>query len=131
MKNTVRFFALLDVISIILLAKQFWGIVTHLNQIPDQVLSQAKVILTLPLFISLFASAIGLFAFKKFGFITYYVQFPFRLIVWIFSVGFITYLPEMLNLSEWWFNTFFRICFIAEFFRLYFSIKIHRSWFSL
>ncbi|SFA51987.1 hypothetical protein SAMN04488511_110211 [Pedobacter suwonensis] len=127
MKNTGRFFALLDLISIFLLARQFWQILTHLNEIPDQILSQAKVILLLPLFVSLFISAIGLILFKKFGFIAYYIQFPFRLIVWVFSIGFITFLPEMLSLGERWFDILFRICFIAEFFRLYFTIKIHRS----
>ncbi|KIA95313.1 hypothetical protein OC25_05515 [Pedobacter kyungheensis] len=127
MKNTTRFFALLDIISIVLLAKQFWQILTHLNEIPDQILSQAKVVLLLPLFVSLFISAAGLILKKKFGFITYYIQFPFRLVVWVFSIGFITFLPEMLNLSERWFYILFRICFIAEFFRLYFTIRIHRS----
>jgi len=127
MRNTARFFALLDLISILLLAKQFWGIVTHLNEIPDQVLSQARVILTLPLFISLFVSATGLMLFKKFGFIAYYIQFPFRLIVWVFSIGFITFLPEVLNLGDRWFDILFKACFIAEFFRLYFSIQIHRK----
>ncbi len=129
MKNTTRFFALLDIISIVLLAKQFWQILTHLNEIPDQILSQAKVVLLLPLFVSLFISAAGLMLNKKFGFITYYIQFPFRLVVWVFSIGFITFLPEMLNLSERWFDILFRICFIAEFFRLYFTIRIHRSLF--
>lgn len=131
MKNTAKFFALLDIISVILLAKQFWGIITHLNEIPDQVLSQVKVFLLLPLFLSLFVSATGLFLFKKFGFITYYVQFPLRLIVWVFSIGFITYVPELLNLnlSDKWFDILFRVCFIAEFFRLYFTIQIHRKTF--
>jgi len=126
MKNTARLFAMLDVISIILLGKQFWGMVTHIHEIPDQVISQVKVWLTISLFLLLFVSAIGLILFKKIGFIAYYIQFPFRLIVWIFSIGFITYLPELLNLSEVWFSIFFRVCFIAEFFRLYFTIKIHR-----
>lgn len=128
MKNTARFFAILDIISIILLAKQFWGIITHINEIPDQLVSQLKVWSTLFLFVLLFVSAIGLLLFRKFGFIAYYVQFPFRLIVWIFSIGFITYLPELLNLSEVWFNILFRVCFIAEFFRLYFTIQTHRRY---
>jgi hypothetical protein len=129
MKNTTRFFALLDIISIVLLAKQFWQILTHLNEIPDQVLSQAKVVLLLPLFVSLFISAVGLILNKKFGFITYYIQFPFRLVVWVFSIGYITFLPEMINLSESRFDIIFLICFIAEFFRLYFTIRIHRATF--
>ena len=130
MKNTARFFAILDIISIILLAKQFWEIIAHLNEIPDQLVSQVKVWLTLFVFMLLFVSAIGLLLFRKFGFISYYLQFPFRLIVWIFSIGFITYLPELLNLSESWFNILFRVCFIAEFFRLYFTIQIHRRHFK-
>jgi len=127
MRVTTKLFALLDIISILLLSKQFWGIITHLNEIPDQLLSQVRVILTLPLFVSLFISAVGLFLFKKFGFITYYIQFPFRLIVWVFSIGFITFLPEVLNLGEKWFDILFKVCFIAEFFRLYFTIQIHRN----
>ena len=126
MRTVTKFFALLDVISILLLAKQFWAIITHINEIPDQLLSQIRVVLTLPMFLSLFLSAVGLFLFKKFGFITYFIQFPFRLIVWIFSIGFITFLPEILNLGDRWFDILFKICFIAEFFRLYFTIQIYR-----
>ncbi|KQS41362.1 hypothetical protein [Pedobacter sp. Leaf194] len=129
MRLVIRIFALLDIISIFLLAKPFFEIVTHLKEIPDQVLSQARVILTLPMFVSLFVSAIGLMLFKKFGFIAYYIQFPFRLVVWVFSIGFITLLPELLNLSQTWFDVLFKLCFIAEFFRLYFSIQIHRKTF--
>jgi len=127
MRVTSKFFALLDVISIVLLAKQFWAIITHINEIPDQILSQVRVVLTLPMFLSLFISAAGLILFKKFGFITYFFQFPFRLIVWIFSIGFITFLPEVLNLNEKWFDILFKMCFIAEFFRLYFTIQIYRK----
>ena len=127
MRTDTKFFALLDIISILLLAKQFWAIITHINEIPDQLLSQIRVVLTLPMFLSLFLSAIGLFLFKKIGFITYFIQFPFRLIVWIFSIGFITFLPEILNLGERWFDILFKICFIAEFFRLYFTIQIYRN----
>ncbi|MCZ4243520.1 hypothetical protein [Pedobacter punctiformis] len=128
MRYTIKFFALLDIITIALLGKQFWEIITHLSEIPQETLSQAKVILMLPLFVSLFISAAGLMLFKKFGFITYYIQFPFRLVVWIFSIGFITLLPEYFNLGERWFDILFRICFIAEFFRLYYTIKVHRKY---
>jgi len=127
MRLTIRLFALLDIISICLLIQPFFQLVTHLKEIPDQVLSQAKVILTLPMFISLFVSAAGLLLVKKFGFMTYYIQFPFRLIVWVFSIGFITILPELLNLNQTWFDILFKLCFIAEFFRLYFIVKIHKA----
>jgi hypothetical protein len=127
MRLTLKIFALLDVISIILLAMPVWQIVTHFNEIPDQLLSQIKVYLTIPIFLSLFVSAIGLFLDKRFGFITYYIQFPFRLIVWVFSLGFITFLPEFLNLGDKWFDILFKLCFIAEFFRLYFTIQIGKG----
>ena len=127
MRLTIRIFALLDIISICLLAQPFWEIITHLKEIPDQVLSQARVILTLPMFVLLFVSAIGLLLIKKFGFIAYYIQFPFRLVVWVFSVGFITLLPELLNLNQVWFDILFKLCFVAEFFRLYFTIKIQKK----
>jgi len=129
MRLTIRIFALLDIISICLLAKPFLEIITHLKEIPDQVLSQARVILTLPMFVSLFVSSAGLLLLKKFGFITYYIQFPFRLVVWVFSIGFITLLPELLNLNQTSFDILFKLCFIAEFFRLFFTIKIHKELF--
>lgn len=129
MRNTSRFFGLLDVISIVLLARQFWNVITHLNEIPDQLLSQIKVALLIPLFLSLFVSVIGLLRYKRFGFITYYVQFPLRLIVWVFSIGFLTYLPELfnINLVDKWFYILLKTCFVVEFFRLYFTIQIHRD----
>ncbi len=127
MRLTIRIFALLDLISIVLLAQPFWEIITHLKDIPKEFLSQARVILTLPLFALLFVSATGLMLFKKNGFIAYYIQFPVRLLIWVFSIGFITLIPELLNLKDVWFNIFFKICFIAEFFRLYFTIQIHRK----
>jgi len=127
MRLTIKIFALLDLISIVLLAQPFWEIITHLKDIPKEFLSQARVILTLPLFVLLFVSAIGLMLFKKIGFIAYYIQFPVRLLIWVFSIGFITLIPELLNLKDVWFNIFFKICFIAEFFRLYFTIQIHRK----
>ncbi|WP_316737806.1 hypothetical protein [Pedobacter aquatilis] len=127
MRLTVRVFALLDIISIALLAQPFWQIITHFNEIPEETLSQVRVVLTLPMFLLLFVSAIGLALYKRFGLIAYYIQFPVRLIIWVFSIGFITLLPELLNLKELWFDIFFKLCFIAEFFRLYFTIKIHRE----
>lgn len=129
MRLTSRIFSILDIISIILLAKPFFEIITHLKDIPNEFLSQARVILTLLLFILLFVSAIGLMLFKKVGFIAYYIQFPMRLLVWVFSIGFITLLPELLNLNDIWFYIFFKTCFIAEFFRLFFTVKIHRKMF--
>lgn len=127
MRLTVRIFALLDIISIALLAQPFWQIITHFKEIPEETLSQVRVILTLPMFLLLFVSAAGLIFYKRFVLIAYYIQFPIRLVIWVFSIGFITLLPELLNLKELWFDVFFKLCFIAEFFRLYFTIKAHRE----
>lgn len=127
MRLTVRVFALFDIISIALLTQPFWQIITHLNEIPEETLSQVRVVLTLPMFLILFLSAAGLVLYKKFVLIAYYIQFPIRLVIWVFSIGFITLLPELFNLRELWFDIFFKLCFIAEFFRLYFTIKIHRE----
>ncbi|MET4081226.1 hypothetical protein ABIB40_001171 [Pedobacter sp. UYP30] len=129
MRALTKIFAAFDLISIILLFQPVLDLMKHFDEVPDSLLSQARVWLTFPLFLSLFASAIGLALFKKFGWIAYYIQFPFRLVLWVFSIGFITLLPEWLNLSDGWFNALFRICIIAEFFRLYFTVKIHRKYF--
>lgn len=128
MRNTLRFFAVLDLISIVFLGKQSFDIVTHLADVPNEFLSKAKVFLLLGVFISLFISATGLLLIKKYGLITYYIQFPCRLLVWVFSIGFITYLPELFNLQDNWFAILFKICFVAEFFRMYFTVKIHRQY---
>lgn len=129
MRNTLRLFAVLDLIGIAFLTKQSFDIVTHLNDVPNEFLSKAKVFLLLGLFVSLFISATGLLLIKKYGLITYYIQFPCRLLVWVFSIGFITYIPELFNLQGNWFPVLFKLCFVAEFFRMYFTVKIHRQYF--
>lgn len=129
MRILLKIFALLDIISIVFMAPQIWSAVVHYNEIPDQALSIIKVIFTLLIFLSLFISAIGLFRFKKYGLITYYFQFPFRLVLWIFSIGFITFLPELFRQGDQWFNALFRICMVAEFFRCYYTIQVHRAYF--
>jgi len=129
MRTLLKIFALLDVISIVFMTPQIWAAVIHYNEIPDQALSVIKVVFTLLIFLSLFLSAIGLFRFKKYGLITYYFQFPFRLALWVFSIGFITFLPELSHQGDQWFSILFRICMVAEFFRCYYTIQAHRSFF--
>jgi len=129
MRTLLKIFALLDVISIVFMTPQIWAAVIHYNEIPDQALSVIKVVFTLLIFLSLFLSAIGLFRFKKYGLITYYFQFPFRLVLWVFSIGFITFLPELSHQGDQWFSILFRICMVAEFFRCYYTIQAHRSFF--
>lgn len=128
MRLSLRVFAILDAISAAFLGMQVWQIVSHLEEVPDNLLSKEKAGAMVLMFISLFITMYGLFVRKKFGFITYYIQFPFRLVLWVFSLGFITLLPEAFSYyGDGWFEVLFRICIIAEFFRLYFTIQFHRK----
>lgn len=125
MKNTLRFFGLLDVISIILLTPQVYKILTNIQNIPPGTLSVIKIVFTLVTYLLLFVSASGLYKPSKASIISYYIQFPFRLVVWIFSFGFLTYLSEF-SANELVFEWLFRITFMLEFFRIYFTVKAHK-----
>ena len=129
MRILLKIFALLDIISIVFMTPQIWAALVHYNEIPIQALSVIKIVCTLLIFVSLFISTIGLFRFKKYGLITYYFQFPFRLVLWVFSIGFITFLPELFYQGDQWFSALFRICMVAEFFRCYYTIQTHRTYF--
>jgi hypothetical protein len=79
------------------------------------------------MFVLVLVGAIGLFLEKKYGFILYYIQFPFRLYLWIFSIGFITLIPEALTIfDDAVFDILFKLCFVGEVIRLYLTIRIHR-----
>ena len=93
MRLTLRSFALLDVVSLVFIAMQLWQIMLHFNEI-DLLSTKIQSVLMFPMFALVLAGAIGLWFYKKFGFILYYIQFPFRLYLWVFSLGFITLLPE-------------------------------------
>ncbi|MGY0039245.1 hypothetical protein [Pedobacter sp. NJ-S-72] len=129
MRLLFKLFALLDIISIVSMSPQIWSVLVKYQEIPNEAFSIARAILTLLIFLSLFVSAAGLFKFKKYGVITYYIQFPFRLALWVFSIGFITLLPEFFHKGDEWFGILFRICIIAEFFRGYYVLQAHRSYF--
>jgi hypothetical protein len=122
MRLTFKFFALLDLISILFMASQVWMLLTHLGQIKTDPFSLSKAGLTLLIYISLFFSTLGQYRFKRYGMIVYYIQFPFRLFLMVLSIGFITLLPEVIDLGENFFTWLFRICIVAEFFRLYYTI---------
>lgn len=78
-----------------------------------------------PMFLLLAAGVVGLWFFKKMGFIIYYIQFPFRLYLWVFTIGFIALLPEAFGrFEDYWFNLTLKICIVAEFIRLYLTIKM-------
>lgn len=129
MRSLLKIFALLDVVSIVFMAPQIWTVVVHYNEMPDTELLILKGVFTILIFLSLFISAIGLFRQKKYGLVTYYIQFPFRLVLWVFSIGFITFLPELFNKGDQWFGALFRICIVAEFFRCYYTVQAHREMF--
>jgi hypothetical protein len=128
MKLTLRFFALLDILSFILLSQQVFQILRNFQNIPLQGPSTLRVFVLLIIYPLLLVSAYGLFRLNKFGFISYYIQFPMRLLVWVFSFGFLTFISQYFN-NPLVFDWLFRIAVILEFFRLYFTVQIHRRHF--
>jgi hypothetical protein len=129
MRLLTKVFALLDAVSILFMAPQIWTVLVHQETLQHDAFTLGKVAFTVLIFISLFISTTGLIRMKKYGIITYYIQFPFRLVLWVFSIGFITLIPELLNQGDQWFGILFRICIIAEFFRCYYTVQIHRAYF--
>lgn len=124
MRLTLRSFAFLDLISLFFLGWQVWIIAT--DDFPVQLSQKIHHILMLPMFVLVLLGAIGLFFEKKYGLILYYIQFPFRLYLWIFSIGFITLIPEALEIfNDQLADILFKACFVAEFIRLYLTIRIH------
>lgn len=130
MRYTLRSFVLLDIISLFFLGMQIWVIAS--SEFPEQLSQKVHHILMFPMFILVVMAAIGLFLEKKFGFILYYIQFPFRLYLWVFSIGFITLIPEaLLIFNDALFDILFKACFVAEVIRLYLTIRIHRQFAAL
>lgn len=124
----LRFFALLDVITLYLLSTQAPDIAAALQNPAATDLSLVRVSLTLLVYLLLIFSAAGQFMVKKYGLIIYYVQFPLRLVVFVFSFGFLTLISQYsdsISLFEW----LFRIAIVLEFFRLYFTVQVHRQLF--
>lgn len=129
MKTAIRFFAILDIISIILLMPQVYQILSGLSRVPLQTLPLLKAGFTLATFILLFVTASALLRISRASLIAYYIQFPMRLVVWIFSFGFLTFLSQYFS-SAGVFEWIFRIVFVLEFFRLFFTIQIQKAIFS-
>ena len=128
MKNTLRFFAFLDMLSFILLSEQVFRILATIGNLPPDALSVLRIVLLLLMYPLLLVSAYYLFRIKKPGLIVSYIQFPIRLMVWVFSFGFITSLSGYFS-NPLVFDWLFRIAIVLEFFRLYFTIQIHRRYF--
>ncbi|RZL33310.1 MAG: hypothetical protein EOP00_32975 [Pedobacter sp.] len=125
MRLLLRSFALLDVLSLVFLGMQLWNIAQRYQEIVQHS-EKLSASLMFPMFLLILAGAIGLWLVKKFGFVLYYIQFPFRLYLWIFTLGFITLLPEALeNFEDYWFNILLKVCMVGEFIRLYLTVKAH------
>lgn len=127
MRRIFKLFAFLDLISIIFMFSQVWFLLNHLGKIKPDAFSMIKAGLTLLIYISLLYTAYGQFRFKRYGMIIYYIQFPFRLFLMVLSIGFITMLPEVIPMSDNAFTWLFRICIVAEFFRLYYTILAYKK----
>ncbi|NEU10377.1 hypothetical protein GZH53_18780 [Flavihumibacter sp. R14] len=128
MKNTLRFFAFLDMLSFLLLSEQVVHILVNIGNLPPETLSAIRVVLLVIMYLLLLVSAYYLVRIKKQGLIVYYIQFPMRLLVWVFSFGFITLTSQYFS-NPLVFDWLFRIAIILEFFRLYYTIQIHRRYF--
>jgi hypothetical protein len=125
MRILLRAFAFLDLISLVFMSMQLWAIFKNYNNfiLPSEKVQGA---LMFPMFILVLVGAYGLFFVKKIGFISYYIQFPFRLYLWVFTLGFITLFPEALgNYDDKWFSILFKVCFAGEFIRLFLTVRSH------
>ena len=124
MRILLRSFAFLDFIALFLMGMQLWVIWHRFNEIA-KLSEKISSVLMFPMFLLLAAGAVGLWFFFFFGFILYYIQFPFRLYLWVFTIGFIALLPEAFGrFEDYWFNLTLKICIVAEFIRLYLTIKM-------
>ncbi len=94
-----------------------------------QLLSEKiQSILMFPMFLLILIGAIGQWKGKRNSLVLYYIQFPFRLYLWIFTVGFITLLPEAFgSFEDFWFGLLLKVCFTVEIIRLFLSIQFHRK----
>jgi hypothetical protein len=127
MRILFRVLFFLDAISLVFMAMQLWVIAHNFSKatLPSEKISN---MLMFPMFFLVAIGAYGLFFQKKYGFVSYYIQFPFRLYLWIFTVGFITLLPEALgNYEDKWFPILLKVCFMFEFIRLYLTIRGHMA----
>lgn len=125
MRLLLRSFALLDVVSLVFLGMQLWQISHHFNEILQRSEKLAATLM-FPMFVLVILGAVGLWLNKKFGFILYYIQFPFRLYLWVFTLGFITLLPEAFeSFEDYWFDILLKVCMVGEFIRLYLTVRAH------
>lgn len=125
MRILLRTFALLDLFSLLFMTMQLVTIIRNFDKIA-LLSDKVQSFLMFPMYMLVAVGVYGLFFQKKIGFISYYIQFPFRLYLWVLSLGFITLLPEAFgNYDEKWFPILLKVCYVGEFIRLYLTIKTH------
>lgn len=128
MRILFRAFAILDLLSLIFMTMQLWAVIQNFSQF-TLLSDKVQGVLMFPMYALVLVGAYGLFFSKKFGFLSYYIQFPFRLYLWVFTLGFITLLPEALsNYDDKWFPILLKVCFAGEFVRLYLTIRAQLQW---
>ncbi len=129
MRVLFKVFGFLDIICLLLLGMQIWLILTSNNGL-SSLINRIDVPFKVLTFILIAISCIGLLRFQKWGIMAYYAQFPLRLWLFIYSIGFITLLPEFFGFYEdFWFDWLLGMCVFFEFSRLYFIIQTHRTMF--
>lgn len=125
---TQRFFALLDIICLVLLAEQAYT--QYQSLLSNEVLTSLEFF-SRTLFLlgwsSLIFSATLLAIPKKAGLWLYYAQIPLRLVFFIFSFGFISLVTYIIN---WQFvqTILMPLIVFGELLRLYYSVQIHRNY---
>lgn len=126
MRNLFKFFSVLDAICLLFLAMQFQFYYKS-DYTFISLISEPRIVGQFLTFILISLSCIGQSKMKKIGHIAYYIQFPARLILFIYSIGFVTLFPEALGYFEdFWFDFLLGVCVLFEFLRLYFTIRYHK-----
>lgn len=124
----LKTFSFLDFVCLFFLSMQLWIIFTGAIGFVDAKTSLTTVGKVFS-FVLIGISWIGLFKNKSWGIKAYYFQFPLRLILFIYSVGFITLLPEAFGSYEpFWYDWLLGFCVFFEFLRLYLTVQHHRSY---
>lgn len=126
MRILLRTFAFLDLLSLVFMTMQLWAIINNYSAI-TLLSDKIQGILMFPMYVLVLVGAYGLFFQKKIGFISYYIQFPFRLYLWVFTVGFFSLLLEAFtDYNDDWLPILLKICFAVEFVRLCLTVRAHQ-----
>jgi len=127
MKWTLRFFALLDIICLCLLAEQaktqFSSFAANETLTSLEFFARALFLIS---WLTLLVSAILLAIPKKSGIIVYYCQLPLRFVFYMFSFGFISLVTYIINWPVL-LNILTPAIVFGEFLRLYFTYKIQKE----